>query len=112
MTRRVQTLEDLKNFGRECRDNFVGLEFVGELEVGEQTVHDVCGAAGKYLSHSWNEDFRVALTVAVINLAYYASSEIGESFRWQVLSWLGYNEENTALWEQSVGTPILQVLTK
>ncbi len=112
MSRRIHTLEDLRQFGRDCRESFVGLEFVGELEVSEQEVHDVCRVAGKYLRHSWNEDFRAALAVAVVNLAYYASSEIGESFRWQVLSKLGYDQENTPLWEQSVGAPILQVLAK
>src|SRR5437762_2837002 len=91
MVRRVRTLEDLKNLGREWREDFLGVEFVGELEVTEQEVQDVCGVAGKYLSHSWNEDFRAALTVAVINLAYYASTDIGESFRWQVLGRLGYD---------------------
>ena len=107
-----QTLEDLKARGREWRRRFSEVEFIGELEISEREVVDVCRLAGKYLSNSWNEDFCAALAVAVVNLAYYASAEIGDSFRWQVLERLGYPDNNTQLWEHRVGAPTLRVLEK
>lgn len=105
--------EELKRRGREWLGNFEDVEFVGEVELPETDVDDLCLSLGRYLNRAgWDEDLRAALSVAVVNLAYYSPQELGEEgFRWLVLRrLLGHPTKDVHMWEQEVGSPVLRLL--
>lgn len=104
-------LEELKARGRMWRHEFSKLNFIGELEVDEQEVARLCHSLGRYLLYSSDEDFCSALTVAVVNLAYFVAEEDDDGFRFMVLRRLGVPIDDS-YWENHVGAPILRLLIK
>src|SRR6266404_306533 len=105
-------LETIKNRGREWRNSFPDAGFVGEIEVSEHEIEELCPAVWKFVSRaSWDEDICAALAVIVVNLAYYHPEEMGEGFRWHVLHKLsGHRSEDVHVWQQEIGEPILRLL--
>src|SRR6266487_5260497 len=101
--------EDLKNHGRRWRSDFPNLEFLGQIEVTEELLNELCPAAGKHLGSAWNEDVCVAVSVTVVNIAYYAPEAEDDSFRWQVLKRLGRPCDNR-IWEEEIGRPTERLL--
>lgn len=88
--------ERLKNLRRDWRSQFQTIEFLGEIEVEPSTIEEVCRAAGGYLQMAAvNEDFRAALAVTVVNLAYDAEEDTPQSFREHVLSKFGHDRPTT-----------------
>jgi hypothetical protein len=104
---------ELKQRSREWLDGFSEIEFVGEIDVSEEEVSEMCASLGPYLDRArWDEHIRAALTVAVVNLAYYSPQDVGEAgFRWLALrKLLGRHSEDDGLWRNGVGEPILRLL--
>jgi len=105
---------ELKERGREWLDDFSEIEFVGEIEVPEAEVSEVCASIGRFLHRAkWDDEhIRAALAVAVVNLAFYSPQDVGEEgFRWLALhKLLGHHAEDGNLWEREVGEPVLRLL--
>lgn len=107
-------LDSIKSRGREWRNSFPDAGFVGELEVSEQEIKQLCPAVRKFINRaSWDEDICAALAVTVVNLAYYYPEEMDEGFRWHVLhKLLGRRSEDVHLWQHEIGEPVLRLLEK
>ncbi|HEX8494411.1 MAG TPA: hypothetical protein VF658_16325 [Pyrinomonadaceae bacterium] len=105
---------ELKERGRKWLDDFSEIEFVGEIEVPEEEVSEVCASIGRFLHRAkWDDEhIRAALAVAVVNLAFYSPQDVGEEgFRWLALhKLLGHHAEDGNLWEREVGEPVLRLL--
>lgn len=104
------TLTQFKQLGREWIEQFDTIEFAGEIDVTEDELEHICSTAGRHLGHAWDEEYRAALTVAVINIAYHATSDVHNSFRRHVLSRLGFDESDTNKWDREIGPAVLRVL--
>ena len=104
--------ERLKNLYRDRRSQFQTIEFLGEIEVDPSTIEEVCRAAGGCLQMAAvNEDFRAALAVTVVNLAYDAEEDAPQSYREHVLSKFGHDAD-TGVWEEHIGKPVVGLLEK
>lgn len=105
-------LDTIKSRGREWRKGFADTQFVGELEVSESEIKQLCPAVGKWIFRaSWDEDICAALAVAVVNLAYYYPEEVGDGFRWHVLhKLLGRKSKDVHVWQEQIGEPVLRLL--
>jgi hypothetical protein len=104
--------ERLKNLYRDWRSQFQTIEFLGEIEVEPSTIEEVCRAAGGYLQMAAvNEDFRTALAVRVVILAYDAEEDTPQSFREHALSKFGHDAD-TSVWEERIGKPVVGLLEK
>jgi len=104
--------ERLKNPYRDWDSQFQTIEFLAEIEVEPSTIEEVCRAAGGYLQMAAvNEDFRAALAVTVVNLAYDAGEGTPQSFRERVLGKFGH-DAGTSVWEEYIGKPVVGLLEK
>lgn len=109
----MYNLQEISLKGKLFRQQFNEIDFVGEIEIPEVELESLCSSLWKYLQHTYNnEDLAALLTVVVVNLAFYTREDLNSnSLRWLVLNKLsGIIIEDTALWEDSVGTPVLRTL--
>ncbi|MBA3283594.1 MAG: hypothetical protein H0U27_00850 [Nitrosopumilus sp.] len=106
-------LQEISQKGKLFRQQFHEIDFVGEIEIPEGELESLCSSLWKHLQHIYNnEDLAALLTVVVVNLAFYTREDLNSnSLRWLVLNKLsGLTIEDTALWEDSVGSPVLRTL--
>lgn len=109
----MYNLQEISLKGKLFRQQFNEIDFVGEIEIPEVELESLCSSLWKYLQHTYNnEDLAALLTVVVVNLAFYTREDLNSnSLRWLVLNKLsGIIIEDTALWEDSVGSPVLRTL--
>jgi len=83
------------------------IEFVGEIQVGEAELDNLCSAIHRRLDQPNGEEFLSLLTVVVVNLAYYSP----EGFREHVLSKI-VGQPAPALFDSLIGPAVEQVLRK
>ena len=87
------------------------IEFVGEIQVGEAELGDLCQAIRQHLNHSNGDEFLALLTVAVVNLAYYSSRELKTNrFPAYVLERLNEASKGQKFWEDKIGQPVTRLL--
>ena len=109
----MYTYQELQGLGQKWLKHFAQVEFVGEIEISEDEISQLCPSVGQYLDRAGqNENIRAALVVAVVNLAFYSPQETGmESFRWLALQkLLGHYSEDDQRWQREVGEPTLRLL--
>ncbi len=109
----MYTYDELQRLGQAWLSHFAQVEFVGEIEISEDDISKLCLSVGRYLDRAaWDEDIRAALTVAVVNLAFYSPKETDlESFRWLALQkLLGIYLEDAQRWQREIGEPVLRLL--
>ena len=109
----MYNLQEISQKGKLFRQQFNEIDFVGEIEIPEAELESLCSSLWKHLQYTYNnEDLAALLTVVVVNLAFYTREDLNSnSLRWLVLNKLsGITIEDTALWEDSVGSPVLRTL--
>lgn len=111
-TARCMDWERLKRLGRHWRSQFHSIEFLGEIEVEQATIEEICCALSEYLQMATDdEDFRTTLAVTVVNLAYDAEENALRSFREHVLIKFRLPVD-TEVWEEQIGQPVVELLEK
>lgn len=107
-------LHKLKASGNHWIRCFPDIGLVGDLEVSKEEIDALAVSLGRFASRAgWDEEVCAALTVVVVNLAYYSPDEIDEGFRWQVLHKLfGQPMQDVNFWQDQIGSPVLRLLKR
>lgn len=86
------------------------LEFVGEIQLDAEELRNLCGVLRRDYGESQRPEFCSALTVAVINLAYYSSKDLDTGrFTEYVLSQLAPDSDGR-FWREYIGKPVTHML--
>jgi hypothetical protein len=111
----MTTTDRIRKLGSELRERFASVDFLGEIDLPEQELEELCRGLWKcqYQLSGLNDESAV-LAAVVVNLAYYNRGEANfDSFRLFVLSKLqGRPCSDPALWESTIGGATLQVLKR
>lgn len=111
----MSNLNNLKILGNEYRQKFDDIDFVGEIEISEEELGEMCDLLWKNLHYiKYDENLRALLTVATVNLAFYTREDYNSnSFRWLVVhKFSNTYKEDVQLWQEEFGSPIIQTLKK
>lgn len=111
--KRAEIWESIKSKGREYRALFPDVDFIGEIDVAEEELNELSRHLWNFAESKTNDrDFGAALTVFVVNLAYFNRTSIeSNSFRWYVLRTLsGRDVEDVKLWQDAIGSVTERVL--
>lgn len=83
---------------------------MGEIEMTEDEIQEVLPALSKFIFELiLSDDLAALLSVVAVNLAFY-SEENSNGFRPYVLRSFGFDPNETLIWEDQIGTPVLRLL--